>query len=64
MNNVLPGLTKDDPSAVPAEWTTGIPLRRAQSTAELARVIRFLATEESYITGQNLRADGGETRSA
>lgn len=64
MNNVLPGLTKDDPSAVPAEWTKGIPLRRAQSTAELARVIRFLATAESaYITGQNLRADGGETRS-
>lgn len=64
MNNVLPGLTRDDPSAVPAEWTKGIPLRRAQSTAELARVIRFLAGEESgYITGQNLRADGGETRS-
>lgn len=64
MNNVLPGLTKDDPSAVPAEWTNGIPLRRAQSTAELARVIRFLASGESgYITGQNLRADGGETRS-
>lgn len=64
MNNVLPGLTKDEPSAVPAEWTKGIPLRRAQSTAELARVIRFLAGEESaYITGQNLRIDGGETRS-
>lgn len=64
MNNVLPGLTKDDPSAVPAEWTKGIPLRRAQTTVELARVIRFLAGEESaYITGQNLRVDGGETRS-
>ncbi len=64
MNNVLPGLTKDDPSAVPEAWTKGIPLRRAQSTAELARVIRFLAGEESaYITGQNLRVDGGETRS-
>jgi NAD(P)-dependent dehydrogenase (short-subunit alcohol dehydrogenase family) len=64
MNNVLPGFTKDDPSAVPAEWTKGIPLRRAQSTEELARVIRFLAGEESsYITGQNLRSDGGETRS-
>ncbi len=64
MNNVLPGFTKEDPAAVPAEWTQGIPLRRAQSTAELARVIRFLATDESaYITGQNIRADGGETRS-
>lgn len=64
MNNVLPGFTKDDPSVVPAEWTQGIPLRRAQSTAELARIIRFLASDESsYITGQNLRADGGQTRS-
>lgn len=64
MNNVLPGFTKEDPSVVPAEWTQGIPLRRAQSTAELARVIRFLGSDESaYITGQNVRADGGETRS-
>lgn len=64
MNNVLPGFTKDDPTVVPPEWTTKIPLRRAQSTAELARVVRFLASDESaYITGQNLRVDGGETRS-
>lgn len=63
MNNVLTGLTKDDPTTVPPEWTTGIPLRRAQSTAELARVVRFLAGEESaYIAGQNLRVDGGEMR--
>lgn len=64
MNNVLPGFTKEDPTTVPSEWTSKIPLRRVQSTAELARVIRFLASDESaYITGQNLRVDGGETRS-
>lgn len=64
MNNLLTGLTKDDPSVVPAEWTSGIPLRRAQSTAEAARVVRFLAGPESaYLTGQNIRVDGGETRS-
>ncbi|MFB7559013.1 SDR family oxidoreductase [Streptomyces brevispora] len=64
MNNVLTGLTKDDPGAVPAEWTKGIPLRRAQSTAEAARIVRFLAGEESaYMTGQNLRVDGGEAKS-
>lgn len=63
MNNVLPGFTKPDPSTVPAEWTAGIPLRRAASTAELARVVRFLASDEaSYITGQNIRVDGGVSR--
>lgn len=64
MNNVLPGFTKPDPSVVPEQWTARIPLRRAASTAEVARLVRFLATEESsYITGQNLRIDGGVTRS-
>lgn len=64
MNNVLPGFTKEDPSTVPAEWTNRIPLRRAASTKEVARVIRFLASEEaSYITGQNIRVDGGASRS-
>ena len=64
MNNVLPGFTKEDPATVPAEWTTRIPLRRAAGTEEVARVIRFLASEESsYITGQNIRVDGGSSRS-
>ena len=63
MNNVLPGFTKEDPSTVPAEWTSAIPLRRAASTAEVARVVRFLVGEEAgYITGQNIRVDGGVTR--
>lgn len=63
MNNVLPGFTKPDPSTVPAEWTAGIPLRRAASTTEVARVVRFLASDEaSYVTGQNLRVDGGVSR--
>ncbi|WP_348789763.1 SDR family oxidoreductase [Leifsonia sp. NPDC080035] len=63
MNNVLPGFTKEDPGSVPAEWTRSIPLRRAASTTEVARVVRFLASDEaSYITGQNIRVDGGVTR--
>jgi len=64
MNNVLPGFTKEDPATVPGEFTQGIPMGRAQSTAELARVVYFLASDESsFVTGQNLRADGGATRS-
>lgn len=64
MNNVLPGFTKEDPSTVAAEWTARIPLRRAASAHEVAAVIRFLVSDDSsYITGQNLRVDGGATRS-
>jgi NAD(P)-dependent dehydrogenase (short-subunit alcohol dehydrogenase family) len=64
MNNVLPGFTKPDPTTVPPEWTTSIPMRRAASTAEVARAVRFLVSEDaSYITGQNLRVDGGLARS-
>lgn len=64
MNNVLPGFTKEDPTTVPAEWTARIPLRRAASAAEIGRVIRFLISDDaSYITGQNLRVDGGASRS-
>lgn len=64
MNNVLPGWTVADPSAVSPEWTQRIPLRRAAATQEIARVVRFLAGDESsYVTGQNIRVDGGVSRS-
>lgn len=63
MNNVLPGFTKEDPASVPPEWTARIPLRRAAGTHEIAGVVRFLAGgESSYVTGQNIRVDGGVTR--
>lgn len=64
MNNVLPGWTVKDPSSVAPEWTQRIPLRRPAQYAEIAKVVRFLASDEaSYVTGQNVRADGGVSRS-
>ncbi len=40
------------------------PMGRYASTEEIAELIGFLASERSsYITGQNLRIDGGITRS-
>ena len=64
MNNVLPGWTVADPEAVAPEWTQRIPLRRPARYEEVAQVVRFLASEESsYVTGQNVRVDGGVSRS-
>lgn len=62
MNNVLPGFIDSFPEK--EELLQRIPLQRYGTTAEIAKVISFLASEgAAYITGQNLRVDGGITRS-
>lgn len=62
MNNVLPGFIDSLPEK--AEFRARIPMGRYGRTAEIAATIAFLASEGAgYITGQNLRVDGGITRS-
>ena len=62
MNNVLPGFIDSLPEK--PELRDRIPMGRYGRTAEIAEVIAFLASEGAgYITGQNLRVDGGITRS-
>lgn len=62
MNNVLPGWI--DTFAPTAERSAGIPLKRYGKSEEIAATVAFLASEgAAYITGQNLRVDGGLTRS-
>jgi len=62
MNNVLPGFMDSYPET--DEIVAQIPIGRFASVAEVADVIRFLASDEaSYVTGQNVRVDGGITRS-
>jgi len=62
MNNVLPGFIDSLPEK--QEFRDRIPMRRYGKTKEIADVIGFLASDGAgYITGQNLRVDGGITRS-
>ncbi|MCB9958482.1 MAG: SDR family oxidoreductase [Rhodospirillaceae bacterium] len=62
MNNVLPGFIDSLPEK--AERRARIPMGRYGSAEEVADLVAFLAGERSrYITGQNIRIDGGITRS-
>lgn len=62
MNNVLPGFIDSLPEK--SEFRSRIPMGRYGKSSEIAAVIGFLASEGAgYITGQNLRVDGGITRS-
>ncbi|MBI1220321.1 MAG: SDR family oxidoreductase [Rhodobacteraceae bacterium] len=62
MNNVLPGFIDSLPEK--EEFRSRIPMGRYGKAGEIAGVISFLASESAgYITGQNLRVDGGITRS-
>jgi NAD(P)-dependent dehydrogenase (short-subunit alcohol dehydrogenase family) len=41
-----------------------IPMKRYAKVQEVAKTVRFLLSEDAgYITGQNIRVDGGITRS-
>ena len=62
MNNVLPGFIDSLPEK--AEFRERIPMKRYGKTEEIADVVAFLASDGAgYITGQNIRVDGGITRS-
>lgn len=62
MNNVLPGFTESYPEN--PENVARIPMERYGSVAEMAAAVSFLVSNDAgYITGQNLRVDGGLSRS-
>jgi NAD(P)-dependent dehydrogenase (short-subunit alcohol dehydrogenase family) len=62
MNNVLPGFIDSLPEK--EEFRSRIPLGRYGKTDEISATVAFLASEGgAYITGQNIRVDGGITRS-
>lgn len=62
MNNVLPGWIDSLPAT--EERREGVPMKRYGTSEEVAATVAFLASEGAgYITGQNLKVDGGLTRS-
>jgi NAD(P)-dependent dehydrogenase (short-subunit alcohol dehydrogenase family) len=62
MNNILPGWIDSLPAT--EERRRSVPMQRYGTTEEIAATIAFLASEGAgYITGQNIRVDGGMTRS-
>jgi NAD(P)-dependent dehydrogenase (short-subunit alcohol dehydrogenase family) len=62
MNNVLAGYVES--FEIDDETRGSIPMQRQGTLEEIAKTVAFLLSEDSgYITGQNIRVDGGLTRS-
>ena len=62
MNNILPGFIDSLPTK--EEFLNRIPLKRYGKVKEISAVVEMLASDGgAYITGQNIRVDGGITRS-
>lgn len=62
INNVLPGWIDSLPAT--DDRRDSVPMKRYGTSEEIAATVTFLASEGAgYITGQNLKVDGGLTRS-
>ena len=62
MNNILPGFI--DSLLETADRRARIPMRRYGTAGEISALVSYLCSQDAaYITGQNIRIDGGLTRS-
>jgi pteridine reductase len=64
VNGIAPG-TVEWPEGYPEDekrkYLQRVPLRRPGTAQDVARLVRFLVTEGTYITGQIIRLDGGRS---
>jgi pteridine reductase len=64
VNGISPGVVQwpdDYPLDEREKYLLKVPLRRAGTPEDVAALVHFLATEGTYITGQNIRLDGGRS---
>ena len=62
MNNILPGFINSLPEK--EVFRNRIPMGRYGTVDEIAETVRFMLSDAAaYMTGQNIRVDGGITRS-
>ena len=63
-NAIAPGVVdwpEDMPAAEREDYLKLIPLERAGTPADVAKLVHFLCTDGKYVTGQTLRLDGGRS---
>ncbi len=61
INNVMPGWVDSYP--IVEERRASVPMGRYGKTEEIAATVAFLLSDGAgYLTGQNIRVDGGVTR--
>ena len=64
VNGVSPGIAifpEDYDEALKAKLVERVPLKRAGTPEEMARMVRFLVEQGDYITGQIINVDGGRS---
>jgi pteridine reductase len=64
VNGIAPGVAEwpdNYPEEEKAKYLKRVPLARPGTPQDVARLVRFLVTEGTYITGQIIRLDGGRS---